>query len=103
MRLYRDEAIENTHNIIELLKEKFPNCKYLDIPGLCKIASVKEIEPQGWSLNPGRYVGVAEGISADFNFNERLEELNEKLENLSVEASELEEIIAENIQKLLER
>jgi len=34
---------------------------YQDIAGLCKVASVKEIEEQGWSLNPGRYVGVAQG------------------------------------------
>ena len=33
--------------------------KYADVPGLCKVATIKEIEAQGWSLNPGRYVGVA--------------------------------------------
>src|SRR5262249_39339902 len=30
--------------------------KYADIAGLCKAATLKEIEAQGWSLNPGRYV-----------------------------------------------
>ena len=35
------------------------NPKYRDVPGLCKAATIKEIEAQGWSLNPGRYVGVA--------------------------------------------
>src|SRR5690606_16636290 len=35
--------------------------KYADVAGLFKVATVKEIEAQGWSLNPGRYVGVAAG------------------------------------------
>jgi type I restriction enzyme M protein len=61
-----------------------------------------EIEAQGWSLNPGRYVGVAERAADDFDFKEKLEELNEELEALKSEARELEERIAENVAKLLE-
>jgi type I restriction enzyme M protein len=38
----------------------------------------------------------------NFNFKERLEELNEELENLNAEARELEERIAQNVVKLLE-
>jgi type I restriction enzyme M protein len=74
----------------------------VDVPGLCKVATVKEIEAQGWSLNPGRYVGVAEGEADDFNFKDRLEGLNEELENLNAEVRELEERISENVAKLLE-
>ena len=37
-------------------------------PGLCKVATLDEIEAQGWSLNPGRYVGVAEREADDFDF-----------------------------------
>lgn len=56
---------------------------------------------QGWSLNPGRYVGVAERAVEDFDFAERLEELNEELEVLNAEARELEERIAENVAQIL--
>ncbi len=63
--------------------------EYIDIPGLCKVATVDEIEDQGWSLNPGRYVGVAEGAADDFDFKERLQELNEELEVLNEEAMKL--------------
>ena len=70
--------------------------------GLCKVATLTEIEAQGWSLNPGRYVGVAEKAADDFDFAERLEELNEELEVLNSEARELEERIGENVAKLLE-
>lgn len=56
----------------------------------------------GLSLNPGRYVGVTAQVEDDFDFKERLEELNEELETLNAEARELEARIAENVAKLLE-
>ncbi len=84
------------------LKTTFPKLKYADIAGLCKIATLEEIETQGWSLNPGRFVGMADREEDDFVFVERLEELNEELEILNSEAGELEERIANNVAKLLE-
>lgn len=75
---------------------------YRNIPGLCKVATLEEIEAQGWSLNPGRYVGVADREADDFVFSERLEELNEELEVLNAEAKELEGQISANVAKLLE-
>ena len=84
------------------LKATFPKLKYADVAGLCKVATLEEIEAQGWSLNPGRYVGVADRAEDDFVFAERLEELNEELEVLNSEASELEQRIANNVAKLLE-
>ncbi len=102
VRLYRGEKLENAHQSAVMLTEKFPDNAYTDIPGLCKVETIKEIEAQGWSLNPGRYVGVAEGESDDFDFKERLEELNEELEKLNTEAHDLEERIAENVSMLLQ-
>ena len=102
VRLYRDEQPETMNGSTSMLKEKFPQGKYVDVAGLCRVAALSEIEAQGWSLNPGRYVGVAEREADDFVFKERLEELNEELEILNVEARELEEHIAENVEKLLE-
>jgi len=102
VRLYRGEETENTSESAASLKEQFRDGKYIDIQGLCKVATIKEIESQGWSLNPGRYVGVAEGKPDDFDFKERLEELNEELEKLNWEAVVLEKRISENIATLLE-
>ena len=77
--------------------------QYRDVPGLCKAATLKEIEAQGWSLNPGRYVGVAAGEAvSDEDFKEQLETLNEELETLNAQARELELAIAGNVIKLLE-
>jgi type I restriction enzyme M protein len=103
VRLYRGEDVETDAESRELMKEKFPKGKYADVLGLCKVATLAEIEAQGWSLNPGRYVGVAERAPDDFEFAVRLEDLNEELETLNVEARELEERISENVQSLLER
>jgi len=101
-RLYRGEKAENLHESSELMAQHFPDGKYVDVAGLCKVATIAEIEAQSWSLNPGRYVGVAARKEEDFDFKERLEELNEELETLNAEARELEERIAENVGKLLE-
>jgi type I restriction enzyme M protein len=85
----------------EDIDELFDDGEYRDIPGLCKVARVEEIEEQGWSLNPGRYVGVAEREEDEVDFKVRLEELNEELELLNVEANDLEKNIAENISSIL--
>jgi len=47
-------------------------------------------------------VGVADREEEEFDFYERLEELNEELEVLNSEARELEDRIAENVAKILE-
>lgn len=101
-RLYRGEAPENLHGGGDLLGEHFAEGKYVDVPGLCKVATRDEIEGQGFSLNPGRYVGVEERKEDDDDFYERLQELNEELEILNVGAKELEDFIAENVRLLVE-
>ena len=102
VRLYRGEEIESAQGSQDLMVENFPGGNYADVSGLCKAATLEEIEAQGWSLNPGRYVGVADRTPDDFEFAERLEELNEELEQLNAEAAALEEQIAENVAALLE-
>ncbi|MGI8543433.1 MAG: type I restriction-modification system subunit M [Aridibacter sp.] len=102
VRLYRGEETENLLGSDELMKEHFADGEYKDIAGLCKVATLEEIEESGFSLNPGRYVGVTERAEDDFIFEERLEELNEELEILNSEARELEMQIADNVTRLLE-
>jgi type I restriction enzyme M protein len=76
--------------------------RYRDVAGLCKAATLREIEAQGWSLNPGRYVGVAAGEAvSDEDFKEQLETLNEELETLNAAARELETTIANNVTEIL--
>jgi type I restriction enzyme M protein len=106
VRLYRGETPDLTVGGTETaakLNEIFGEMPvYRDIPGLCKAATLAEIEAQGWSLNPGRYVGVAPGEEvSDEDFKEKLEELNEELEALNAQARELEQIIAANVAGIL--
>lgn len=102
VRLHRGKPPENRHDSAELMGSKFTDGAYADVPGLCKVASISEIEAQGWSLNPGRYVGVADREADAFDFAERLGELNEELEILNAEAHQLEERIGENVTMILE-
>ena len=107
VRLYRGEEPDFTLGGDEAeakLQEIFgKKPKYADIAGLCKAATLKDIEAQGWSLNPGRYVGVAPGEAvSDEDFKEQLEALNEELETLNAQARELEQTIARNVADILE-
>jgi type I restriction enzyme M protein len=101
VRLWRGEAVETEAGSREMLQQQFPEGGYRDIAGVCKVASLAEIEAQGWSLNPGRYVGVVSAMDADFDFVERLEELHEELEALNAEAGDLQERITTNMTALL--
>jgi type I restriction enzyme M protein len=102
VRLYRGEAPEFEANTQAMLDGQFPNLQYRDVAGLCKVATLAEIEAQDWSLNPGRYVGVGAMAADEFVFAVRLEELSEQLESLNVEARALEVEIASNVDALLE-
>ena len=104
VRLYRGDKPELEKGSDSLFKEHFGEVpsQYKDVSGLCKIAIIKDIEAQGWSLNPGRYVGVAERDEGDFDFKTKLEELNEELESLNAEAHEIERRIGDKIANLLE-
>ena len=102
VRLYRGEAPDLTvggEETAAKLKEFFgKKPAYADVPGLCKAATLEEIEAQGWSLNPGRYVGVAPGEAvSDEDFKAQLETMNEELETLNAQARTLEQTIAANV------
>jgi len=100
-RLYRGEDVESSAGSAELMAESFPDGVYADVPGLCRLAALGDIEAQGWSLNLGRYVGVAAAEADGIDFRVRLEELNEEFEKLNVEAAVLQERIAANVAELL--
>lgn len=100
-REFTPEQIEFIANIVRSYRKEKGAPPYKDVKGMCKVATLKEIEEQGWSLNPGRYVGVKEKEKDDFDFQERLQELNEELEELNAEAKDLEGEISDNVNKLL--
>jgi len=100
-RIYRGETMETEQGSAEKVATLFSDNIYADVPGLCAVATLEQIEKQGWSLNPGRYVGVAETEDDGIDFRARLEALDEELEKLNTEAAELQERIAANVAELL--
>lgn len=93
------KATEYFFQHIAWLHERFPDAKYEDVTGLCKLAAPDEVKEQDYSLNSGRYVGVVieeDGKSYEEFISEMLS-LNEEFENLNKEAHELEMIIGKNI------
>ena len=73
----------------EWLTEKFGNGEYHDVLGLCKIATIQEIEEKNYSLTPGAYVGVAEQEDDGVDFHERMNEIHAELAQLNKEANVL--------------
>ena len=62
---------------------------YQDVLGLCKIATIQEIEEKNYSLTPGAYVGVAEQEDDGVDFHERMNEIHAELAQLNKEANTL--------------
>ena len=90
---------------INWLLERFPDHKYQDVIGLCKVAKIEGedgIKDQDWSLNAGRYVGVVvedDGMTEQ-EFKNHMKSLNAEFVKLCDEAKSLENAITENIKGL---
>lgn len=87
---------------VSWLQERFPEAKYEDVTGLCKLASMDEIKEQEYSLNSGRYVGVVieEDGKTEEEFIEEMLSMNEELAKLNSDAKELEKVINKNIRQV---
>ncbi len=89
---------------ITWLNERFPNGTYEDVTGLCKAATLEEIEEQDYSLNPSRYVGVVieeDGLTEE-EFLKEMKERHETLNSLDLKAKQLEATISKNLKLLVQ-
>ena len=94
-----DEAIATAKEAV-WLTEKFGEGEYADIPGLCKVATLEEIEAKGYSLTPGAYVGVAPTEDDGVDFHERMAEIHQELRSLQEESNRLMETISKNWEEM---
>ena len=94
------ERVELTLDEGHWLVSKFKDGVYADIPGLCKIATLAEIEEKNWSLTPGAYVGVAEVEDDGVDFAERMREIHAELLSLQAESNALTDKITSNFKDL---
>ena len=82
------------------LTEKFGDEAYQDIPGLCRAATLEEIEQKGFSLTPGAYVGVPPAEDDGVDFHERITEIHKELLELQAESDRLMETISKNWEEM---
>jgi len=106
MRLAGDEFCKVLESILTVINEynwltkKFGEGEYHDIAGLCKIATLDEIEEKNFSLTPGAYVGVAEVEDDGVDFHERMNEIHAELAKLNKEANILMDAILKDWETL---
>lgn len=101
-----DTKIQKLEEVVSIigeavwLTEKFGDGEYKDILGLCKCASIDEIEQKGWSLTPGAYVGVAPIEDDGVDFAKRMLEIHNELLILQAESNKLMETISKNMKEM---
>lgn len=106
VQAYYDEMIAAKNQEITIAKEalwlteKFGEGEYKDILGLCKVATLSEIEEKGYSLTPGAYVGVAEAQDDGVDFAARMKEILAELVSLQSESDALMKTISNNLKEL---
>ena len=90
---------------VDWLLERWPDGKYQDVIGLCKVAKLEGedgIIDQDYSLNAGRYVGVViedDGMT-EAEFAETMRGLHSEFSQLNAEALKLQAEIDKNMKEL---
>lgn len=90
---------------VDWLLERWPDGKYQDVIGLCKVAKLEGedgIIDQDYSLNAGRYVGVViedDGMT-EAEFAETMRGLHSEFSQLNAEALKLQAEIENNMKEL---
>ena len=92
VRLWRGEKPDSDTGSETLLNKKFPGGLYVDVPGLCAVATLGQIKDQGWSLNPGRYIAPPELIG-EVDIDQVLPDLSQEFTRLSAEAERLTGVV----------
>ena len=103
--LVEEYKAEGKQSEVDWLLERWPEGKYQDVVGLCKVAKLEGedgIIDNDYSLNAGRYVGVViedDGMTAE-EFRSTMRGLNADFSALHAEAAELAKEIETNLKEL---
>ncbi len=98
---WSDEQIKEIASIVQRYREEKGRKKYEDIKGRSKVATLKEVEENDYSLNPGRYVEIIEKVMSDVDFDARMKELMGEFTDLTIESHKLEKKIQEDWKNIL--
>lgn len=99
-RMHRGEDINIEGNT--WLEERFPDGKYRDVPGLCKVVESEDIDDNDWSLTPGRYVGYVNQDDHHVDHKSALHDILTNLESLKEESDKLYETCKKSLKFLLD-
>jgi len=98
------EQLNYWHSNMHWLQSRFPEAKYIDVVGLCKVADKEEYaDEQDYSLNSGRYVGIEiddDNLKIE-EFKYLIEAKYSEFKKLSERTSQLEISIDQNLKSLL--
>ena len=103
--LVNEYKVANKQDQVAWLLERWPEGKYQDVIGLCKVAKLEGedgIKDQDYSLNAGRYVGVViedDGMT-ESEFADTMRSLNSEFHQLNAEATKLQAEIEKNMKEL---
>lgn len=90
------EALDVINQLIWLVDKFGEDGTYRDIPGLCRIADISEVEGKSFSLTPGAYTGAEEAALDDVDFTARMKEIHAELEMLQNESAQIFDTIKTN-------
>lgn len=103
--LVNEYKAKNQQDQVDWLLERWPEGKYQDVIGLCKVAKLEGedgIKDQDYSLNAGRYVGVViedDGMTEQ-EFADTMKGLHSEFTQLNDEALKLQAEIEKNMKEL---
>ena len=100
VRLWRGEEPEFDAGSKEMLSEVLPDGIYADIPGFCAAGTLDQIEEQGWSLNPGRYVGRSIQPFDSQSFATAVRHLSQEFNRLTNEAGPLGHLVDSTLETI---
>ncbi len=77
-----------------------PEEPYIDIPGFCRSAPLKEVRKHGHVLTPGRYVGAEPQEEDGEPFEDKMKRLTAELQAQQTESARLDAAILDNLKTL---
>lgn len=92
-RTHKELSNEEINQLVEVF-EKYQKNELEDIKGFCSVKSLNQIAEKGFNLTPGRFV-EAEEEDSDFDYEENMKEIVNKLKILFSESEDSSEKIKE--------
>jgi type I restriction enzyme M protein len=98
--VFNKENLEKIAGTVRSWRGEKGFTKYEDVSGFCKSANLEEIKKNGYTLTPGRYVGLAEVEDDGISFDEKMQKLSVELREAFTKSRELEKDIEKNLKEL---